>query len=171
MIINRQWAMPNSKTFSIKPIKDLIERYISGKVCIIDPFANDSVYGTITNDLNPQSNAMYHIDALDFLKLQPDAAADMVLFDPPYSLRQASECYKSYGKERLAGTVTNMRYWSQCKNECARVLKSGGVCIACGWNSMGLGKKRGFEIVEILLVPHGGNRNDTIITVEIKNGG
>ena len=163
--------MPNSKTFSIKPIKDLIERYISGKVCVIDPFANDSVYGTITNDLNPQSNAMYHLDALDFLKSQPDAAADMVLFDPPYSLRQASEHYKSYGKEKFAGTVTNMRYWSQCKNECARVLKSGGVCITCGWNSMGLGKKRGFEIVEILLVPHGGNRNDTVITVEIKNGG
>jgi len=30
-IINRQWAMPNKNTFSIKPIKDLIERYLIGK--------------------------------------------------------------------------------------------------------------------------------------------
>lgn len=27
MIINRVWAMPNSKTFSIIPIKELVERY------------------------------------------------------------------------------------------------------------------------------------------------
>ena len=28
MIINRIWAMPNKNTFQIKPIKELIERYI-----------------------------------------------------------------------------------------------------------------------------------------------
>ena len=28
MIISRQWAMPNKNTFQIKPIKELIERYI-----------------------------------------------------------------------------------------------------------------------------------------------
>lgn len=32
----------------------------------------------------------------------------------------------------------------------------------------GIGKTRGFEIVEILLVAHGGNHNDTIVTVERK---
>ena len=31
-----------------------------------------------------------------------------------------------------------------------------------------LGKNRGFEIVEILLVAHGGHYNDTIVTIEIK---
>ena len=34
--------MPNKNTFSIKPIKDLIERYLNGKW--IDPFANDSIF-------------------------------------------------------------------------------------------------------------------------------
>jgi len=29
-----------------------------------------------------------------------------------------------------------------------------------------MGKNRGFEIVEILLVAHGGHHNDTIVTVE-----
>jgi len=28
--------------------------------------------------------------------------------------------------------------------------------------------KRGFEMTEILLVPHGGSKNDTICTAEIK---
>jgi hypothetical protein len=33
---------------------------------------------------------------------------------------------------------------------------------------MGMGKNRFFEIIEILLVPHGGHKNDTIVTVERK---
>jgi hypothetical protein len=30
MVINRTWAMPNSKTFSIKPIGELVSKYASG---------------------------------------------------------------------------------------------------------------------------------------------
>ena len=61
-----------------------------------------------------------------------------------------------------------MKYWSDCKNEIARILKPGGKAICFGWSSMGIGKNRGFEMKRILLVPHGGSRNDTICTVEIK---
>ena len=50
----------------------------------------------------------------------------------------------------------------------ARILKPGGKAICFGWNSMGLGKNRGFEMTRILLVPHGGSKNDTICTVEVK---
>lgn len=48
------------------------------------------------------------------------------------------------------------------------IVKKDGYVITCGWNSGGIGKKYGFEIIEILLVPHGGWHNDTIITVERK---
>ena len=37
-----------------------------------------------------------------------------------------------------------------------------------GWNSGGIGKTKGFEIVEILMVAHGGWHNDTIVTIEKK---
>lgn len=47
-----------------------------------------------TNDLDPTTTADYHLDAIDFLKLQSDTSCDLVLFDPPYSPRQVSECYK-----------------------------------------------------------------------------
>ena len=50
----------------------------------------------------------------------------------------------------------------------ARIIKPGGYAICCGWTSQGLGKNRGFEMIEILLVPHGGSKNDTIVTVEVK---
>ena len=65
----------------------------------IDPFANTSKFAKITNDLNPEMNTDYHMDAVDFLKLFNDTSVDFVFYDPPYSLRQVSECYKNVGIE------------------------------------------------------------------------
>ena len=169
MQVNRIWSMPNSLTFTIKPIKELVEMYVFFSEIIIDPFANNSKYGTITNDLNPEMDTDFHLDALEFLKLQESNKADLVLFDPPYSITQATQMYKDYGRDKLDIHVSNMKYWSSCKNEVARILKPNGICIICGWNSNGLGINRNFEMIEILLVPHGGSKNDTIVTVERKN--
>lgn len=157
--------MPNSKTFSIKPIRELIESYKFG--IVIDPFANQSKIATITNDLDTQYETNYHMDALDFLKIFEDNSVDMVLYDPPYSPRQVSECYKSLDKTVNMQT-TQASFWSNQKKEIGRIVKPNGIVITCGWNSGGIGKKYGFEIIEILLVPHGGWHNDTIITVERK---
>lgn len=174
-VIERRWAMPSGATFTIKPIKSIVsnevfEAYIraNGNAVIIDPFARKSQFGTLTNDINPEYSTDYHMDARDFMREQPDEIADLVLYDPPYSITQAAQLYKSYGKEKLEVNVSNMAYWARLKDEIARVLKRGGVAICCGWNSNGLGKERGFVMERILLVPHGGSKNDTIVTVERK---
>lgn len=125
MIINRIWAMPNSKTFSIKPIKDLLDRYISPGQVVIDPFANDAKYGTITNDLNPRFDTTYHMDALDFLKQIEDNSADVVLYDPPYSLRQVKECYEGVGIT-VTAEHTRASWRAKHLDEIQRILKSGG---------------------------------------------
>ena len=91
----------------------------------------------------------------------------MVLYDPPYSPRQVSECYKALNKTVNMQT-TQSSYWGNQKKEISRIVKQDGIVITCGWNSGGIGKSNGFEIIEILLVPHGGWHNDTIITVEKK---
>ena len=111
--------MPNSETFSIKPIRELIDKYREEGMVIVDPFARNSDIGTITNDLDPDTRAMYHKDATDFLRGLSDNIADMVLYDPPYSPRQVSESYK-----KLGGTVdmqtTQSSYWAMQKKEIAR---------------------------------------------------
>ena len=168
MKIERIWAMPNKWTFTIKPIKKLLKEEINGGSWV-DPFAGNFSPANIKNDLNPESNTESHIDALLFLESLNNSYYDGVLFDPPYSITQAAQCYKSFGKEKLKINVANMSYWKECKNQIARILKSGGKVICFGWNSMGLGKNRGFKMTRILLVPHGGSKNDTICTVEIKN--
>jgi len=173
MKINRKWAMPSKNTFTIKPIKELIHKTIqdysstNNNPIIIDPFANNNTIATVTNDLDPQYNTNYHMDALDFLKLFEENSVDIVLYDPPYSPRQVSESYKKLNHS-VNMTTTQASYWTKQKKEIARITKQGGVAICCGWNSGGIGKTNNFEMQEILLVPHGAQHNDTIITVETK---
>ena len=168
MEITRVWAMPSSHTFSIKPIAELIQRYIKPNQTIVDPFANSNTFATITNDLDPSMPTAFHMDATDFLKTLGDEIADVVLYDPPYSPRQVSECYKRLGMV-VDMQTTQSSYWSTQKREISRIVKRGGMVITFGWNSGGIGISNGFQIVEILLVAHGGWHNDTICTVEIKN--
>lgn len=157
--------MPNSRTFNIKAISSIIEKYAHG--CIIDPFANNSKIATITNDIDTQFETTYHMDAIDFLNMFAPNSIDTVLYDPPYSPRQVSECYKKLGITVNMQTA-QASYWSKQKEAISRIVKKDGIVITCGWNSGGIGKKYGFEIMEILLVAHGGWHNDTIVTVERK---
>jgi hypothetical protein len=169
MIINRSWAMPNHNTFSIKPIGILVEKYlVDGKW--LDPFSRNSPFKnkTITNDLNKDFEADYHLEALDFLKQFNNNSIDGVLFDPPYSPRQISECYKNVGRD-VHMKDTQSSFYTERKQEVARIVKQGGIVISFGWNSGGIGKTLGFEIIEILLIAHGGAHNDTICTVEVKH--
>lgn len=78
-----------------------------------------------------------------------------------------SMCYKGVGLP-VDNKTTQSSFWSNQKKEIARIVKTGGKVISFGWNSGGIGKKLGFEIERILLVPHGGHHNDTIVTVERK---
>lgn len=157
--------MPSPDTFSIKPIGKLIEKYIQEGFVIADPFARNNKYATLTNDIDPSTTAQYHMEATDFLRMLDAQSVDMVLFDPPYSPRQVSECYKSLNKTVNMQT-TQATFWTNIKKEIPRILKPNGICITFGWNSGGIGKKYGMEAIEILLVAHGGWHNDTICTVE-----
>lgn len=168
MLIERAWAMPNKNTFSIKPIKQLLIEEVDNKSNLwIDPFANTNKWGNITNDLNPEYDIDYHLDALDFLKQFEDESIDGVLLDSPFSPRQCSESYKSVGFP-VSNKTTQASFWGNLKKEIARIVKPNGKVISFGWNSGGIGKTNGFTITRILLVAHGGWHNDTICTVEVK---
>jgi hypothetical protein len=175
MLLERVWSMPNGKTFKVKPIKELIQNELVEGV-ILDPFANEfsikevmtDKQTYITNDLDTDYDTDYHLDALDFFKQFIDSSVDMVLYDPPYSPRQVSECYKALG-QTVNMQTTQSSYWGNQKKEISRILKPNGKVITFGWNSGGIGKSNGFEITKILIVPHGGWHNDTICTVETKS--
>ena len=59
--------MPNHETFSIKPINEFVRKHLSG--VSVDPFARNKDWFTYTNDLNPETSAQYHMDAVEFLEM------------------------------------------------------------------------------------------------------
>jgi len=164
--INRVWAMPSKNTFDIDPIRKMVTKYLAKSTTSVDPFARDKRWATHTNDLNPRTKAEYHLLALDFLQLMINKKikTDLVLFDPPYSLRQIKECYNNVGL-----TITGREAgWKTEKDLMDRILIPDSIVLSFGWNSIGMGKKRHYEILEILLVCHGRAHNDTICMAERK---
>ena len=158
--------MPNRWTFTIPPITDLIKRYVKSGKGWIDPFAGMNSPAEFTNDLNPEMNAKQHLKAYDFCN-NLTKRYNGILFDPPYSSRQVKECYENIGFKMTYGDTLNGMFHKE-KNIISQKIKISGIAISFGWNSVGFGKQRGFEIIEILLVCHGGHHNDTIVTVEQK---
>ena len=166
--MSREWAMPSPNTFSIQPIARFIGRHMPAGSVSIDPFARDSSLATHRNDLNPATSATHHMDAATFCeKMQADGVVvDVGLFDPPYSPRQISEVYASIGKQATTTDTQNAALYKRVRDAMAPLIKPGGVVLSFGWSSAGMGKTRGYEIVEILLVAHGGAHNDTICVAE-----
>jgi len=157
--------MPNKQTFLIEPIAQLLRSYNVGKNWI-DPFSGKFSPAEITNDINPGNPAKYHFHAKEFVENILDKTYDGCLFDPPYSTRQVKECYDGLGLSMKFEDTQG--FPNTLKPLIAKKIKPDGIVITFGWQSMGFGINLGFEIQEILLVPHGGMHNDTIITVEKK---
>ena len=165
-VITRVWAMPNEETFTVKPIGQFVIKYLRG--VSVDPYARNKRWATHTNDLNPNTLAEHHMDAIEFLKMLKanGVQADSVVIDPPYSPRQVKECYDSIGHKMQQGDALLGAVRKNLKHAICDILKPRGVVCTFGWNSVGMGKSLGFEIIEILLVCHGSDHNDTICLSE-----
>lgn len=166
----RVFAMPSGNTFNVPPIRGFVKKYLYTSKRSVDPFARNSRLATVRNDLNPETAAEYHMDAEAFCLMLAERGDkfDLAIFDPPYSPRQISECYQSVGlnvgmKETQSGAL-----YRRVRDAIDSIMEPGGIVLSFGWNSMGMGLTRGYKMVEILLVPHGGAHNDTICIAERK---
>lgn len=174
MRMSRDWYPAQADTFLVRPIAELLDRYLTDGMVIVDPFSRNSGRGTVRNDIDPATSAQYHMEALDFCQLMSAERgshwADAVLFDPPYSPEQVSRTYKNIGRTVTARDTQNGRLYAVVRDALVGLLAPGGLAFSFGWNSSGFCRKRGFFIEEILLVCHGGAHNDTICVVERKVG-
>lgn len=160
--------MPNGDTFSVQPIGDFVRRFAAASRESVDPFARNSRLSTHRNDLNPATAAESHLDAVAFLAglAASGIRCDLGILDPPYSPRQISECYAEAGLKCGMAETQNAALYSRVRSALVPCLTPDAVVLSFGWNSGGMGKKHGFEIIELLLVAHGGAHNDTICLAE-----
>jgi hypothetical protein len=166
----RCFAMPNAETFSIRPIGEFVQRYLAASNVSVDPFARNRDWATYTNDINPSTSAQHHEDAETFLMLmsRKGISADMALFDPPYSPRKVSEHYKAAGLVVTGEDTQNGRLYKRVRDALDKIIAPGGIVLSFGWQSAGMGIGRGYELIETMLVAHGGGHNDTICIAERK---
>lgn len=68
----------------------------------------------------------------------------------------------------LAKLNASSEGWSKTRVSIAEILKPNGIVLNFGWDTIGMGKKRGMEIIEIMLVSHGIGHNGTICMAEQK---
>ena len=117
------------------------------KIC--DPFAREGFVGKlencISNDLSPEFNTDFNLEFKDFSLLMKtfNKSFDLVVFDPPYSLRQLKEHYDGIGKDLKLWQTHNM--WGVGKTALAECMPVGSITISLGWTTAGFGKKRGFQ--------------------------
>jgi hypothetical protein len=170
MFFKRTFAMPNSDTFSIAPIGNFVQHFLKRSQISVDPFARNKTWASYTNDLDPTTAAQSHLDAEEFLiGLNTQGIfCDLGIFDPPYSPRQISECYKSVGLKVATEETQNARLYKRCRDALDKLIVPNGVVLSFGWSSAGMGEGRGYDLLGILLVAHGGAHNDTICMVERK---
>ena len=126
---------------------------------IADPFARNCTWGTHTNDIDPNTLAESHMDALLWLESLETEYFDYVLFDPPFSANQAKAKYES-GHVNI---YSDPSYLSKCFKEIARILKPGGRVLKLGYNSSRNSPL--FELERGWIVNFGASRNDVIMTL------
>jgi len=169
--------------FENKHIRSIIDRYIrklnetlQGNVSICDPFAREcfsnDLENCITNDMNPIFPTDYNLEFKEFAKtIEEDPnhlVFDLILFDPPYSLRQLKEHYDGIGSKMALWQSQNM--WKAGKDLLARQVTLGGYVISLGWTTSGFGKKRGFKKVGVHVFEQAAreDRYALLVTVEKK---
>lgn len=163
---SRFWAMPSEDTFTIPPIGDFVRRYLADSKVSVDPFARNNGWATYRNDINPQTSATFHLDAVDFLMelRQRKITVDLAILDPPYSPRQISESYRAAGRKVSMVDTQNAALMSRVRTALLPLLMPTAIVLSFGWNSCGMGKD--FERIETMLVAHGSAHNDTICVAE-----
>jgi len=167
---SRHFAMPSAETFGIKPIGAFVRGYLAKATVSVDPFARNRDWATYTNDINPATSAQSHQDAEAFLAdlEAKKVSADLVLFDPPYSPRQVKEHYEAAGLVVTKEDTQSGRLFRRVRDAIDKIVSPGGIVLSFGWQSVGMGTGRKYELIETMLVAHGGGHNDTICIAERK---
>lgn len=157
-------------THRLRPIEHLFRKYWSQITEIgvrlhpvVDPFARNCTWaGKFSNDINIDSQANYHMDALDFLQKMSNEHRKfhIGILDPPFSPRQANQSYGGSGANLYASDSPRLR---KIEAAISRLIVPGGHIIKFGYNSNP--PTSNLELVEVKILSFGGVVNDWICSV------
>ena len=143
-------------TFESPKIKKWVEENSSG--LILNLFAGRTRLNPfeVRVDVDPEMDANFHMDALDFVCDSYANSFDTIILDPPYSYRKSMEMYNGNYSSRFKLIADNI----------PRILNPDGRVISFGYHSTFMGKKRGFYLDTMCVFAHGGAQHCTIAIIE-----
>lgn len=172
---NNEHVMKIYEKYLTKVMKKIDEDRGTGarsEAMVIDVFARNQNFATITNDMDPQFKTTYNMEANECLELlhreYGDESVDIIVFDPPYSSKMLKQHYGGIGADLEQWHCQTP--WVRAKKAAAKLLKVGGYFIHLGWHTKGLGTQRGFDIIDGAIFSNvgTGSTNDIIMIVEQK---
>ena len=152
-------------TFSVKPIREWVESHCKGRVLNLFAGTTHLNVDEFRVDLDPSTRPNYGGDAYEYVEHHIKTLGkinflswDTIILDPPYSYRKSMEMYGG----------RKMSRFNALKDLLPSILKEKGIIITFGYHSISMGKSRGFEQTELLVISHGGAIHDTLCVVERK---
>jgi len=116
-------------TFQTKKVRDELLPYLEGNV--LNAFAGETKlseykrgFVEVRNDLNPERDADYHVDAVELDTIFEPGEFDTVVLDPPFDQTQSDEHYDGL-HARDMGAV---------RKAAVPLVKQGGTIVEFGWS-------------------------------------
>ena len=149
----------NKNTFKNRPIREYVESNCTGKV--LNLFAGETILSVdeVRNDIDITKIAEYRKDAFDFVREWAGYPFDTIILDPPYSYRKSMEFYNGFKNSKF----------KLIKDHIPRILNEKGRVITFGYQSINMGKSRGFKLIKLCVFSHGGAIHDTLCSIEERN--
>ena len=158
---------PTGNSFDTNDLTDLIKGF-NGVVVVDEAYIDFSSKQSLISLINDNNNliitqTMSKAYGMAGIRLGMGFSNQKIInylnkIKPPYNINVLTE--------RIA--LKELNNIDEIKKNIDLVLKKDSKVISFGWNSNGIGKENGFMQIEILIVAHGGNHNDTICVVENK---
>ena len=149
---------PNKYTFKQPKLKKWIESNCEGKVLNLFAGLVELDVNETRVDIDENMPADYYMDSYEFvlMAIEQKLLYNTIILDPPYNLRKSREKYGG----RMIGSFTKI------KNIITDIVAENGIIITLGYDTVGMGKSRGFKKEAICLVCHSGDHNDTLCLKE-----
>lgn len=149
---------PNKYTFKMPRVKKWVEKNCQGYT--LNLFAGKILLDAneFRVDIDKEMPADHYGDAFEFVETWKGKKFDTIILDPPYNLRKSREKYDG----RWIGSLTKI------KNILHEIMNDRCIVISFGYDTTGMAKSRGFEKLEVLVICHSGDHNDSLAVVERK---
>ncbi len=156
-------VQPNRWTFQNDKIRGWVESHLHGRVLNACSGKTELTHDgeIIRNDYNPERDADYHYDVIEIADHFDPNTFDCVVFDPPFSSKQADS---SYDGVQVAEIGQAMRQFDQ-------LLSEGGSVVQMGFTTTCMPGEMDYVRQEVAIFNTLGRMNDWLGTVDKRMSG